>query len=200
MTTMIKEGDKVDEKLTILIVFVQSGGVLAPLAFIAFHIIRQFLFIPVSVVLIAGGVLFGTILGTIYSFIGLTIVSILFYFTIRKFPTFYEKLTNLKNKTFGPHRNLTVPQITVIRLIPFVHYHLMNFCLLERDWKFKQYFKGVLFTNIPLVLIYTNFGEFIRTFTLTNVIIILVILSIVVYILREKIVIVKWKQFFNETA
>jgi uncharacterized membrane protein YdjX (TVP38/TMEM64 family) len=79
----------VDEQLTMVFVFVESVGILAPLAFIFFHLVRQFLFLPVAIICIAGGVLFGTVLGTIYSFIGLMLVSMTFYFVINKMPKTY---------------------------------------------------------------------------------------------------------------
>ncbi|MDE5052299.1 hypothetical protein NDK25_07960 [Niallia taxi] len=53
-----------------LFVMVEIGGVLAPIAMILFHTLRQVLFIPPVLVCIAGGVLFGVTFGTIYSVIG----------------------------------------------------------------------------------------------------------------------------------
>ena len=66
-----------NEDLSLLLIMVEAGGIFAPVAFILFHLLRSFLFIPVSIVVIAGGVLFGTVWGTIYSVIGLMGVSIL---------------------------------------------------------------------------------------------------------------------------
>ena len=56
-----------DEGLSILFVMVEVGGIWAPIVFIFFHIFRQFLFIPVSLVCMAGGILFGSVFGTIFS-------------------------------------------------------------------------------------------------------------------------------------
>ena len=47
--------ESMNEKLTLLMSYVQSGSVFAPLIFITFHLLRQFLFIPVIVVCISGG-------------------------------------------------------------------------------------------------------------------------------------------------
>lgn len=189
-----------DERLALLFVLTKSGGVFAPISFILFHVIRQFLFIPVPIVIITGGILFGTIWGTIYSFIGLMIPTLLFYFIIQKLPNTHMKLTKMKDWWFGEYRNLTVPQITVLRLIPFIHYHLMNFCLIERNHRFKAYCKNALITNMPLVLIYTVCGEFIRSFTPTMIVILLFALSILVYVLREKVTIIKWREFFKKVV
>ncbi|MFD2446288.1 TVP38/TMEM64 family protein [Bacillus sp. CGMCC 1.16607] len=186
-----------DEQLKMMFVFVESVGILAPLAFILFHLLRQFLFIPVAVVCIAGGVLFGTVFGTIYSLVGLTMVSVLFYFVVNKMPRTYEKLSKIKGKWFGPYRNLTISQIAILRLIPFIHFHLMNFCLLQRKKSLKEFVWGSLYSNLPLAFFYTIFGQFISRFTPTMILIILFALTMLVYLLREKMSIIKWKEFFK---
>src|SRR5690625_6914111 len=65
------------------IVFVEAGGLFAPLLFISFHLLRPLLFIPVIFICITGGVLFGAVAGSLYSVIGITLSSILFYGMIR---------------------------------------------------------------------------------------------------------------------
>ncbi|HYK74617.1 MAG TPA: VTT domain-containing protein [Pseudoneobacillus sp.] len=189
-----------NEQLSMVFFLVESVGILAPLAFILFHLLRQFLFIPVAVVCISGGVLFGTALGTLYSIIGLMLVSILFYFIVLKMPKTYAKLSKVKEKWFGPYRNLTVGQIAILRLIPFIHFHLMNFCLMQRKKGFKEYVWSSFYSNLPLAFFYTIFGQFISRFTPTMIIVILFALTMLVYLLREKIAIIKWKEFFKEST
>lgn len=196
----VKEGDRMDEQLQLMFIFVESVGILAPLAFIFFHLLRQFLFIPVAVVCVAGGVLFGTVLGTVYSLLGLMMVSILFFFVVNRMPKTYEKLAKIKEKWFGPYRNLTVSQIAILRLIPFVHFHLMNFCLLQRKKSFKEYVWGSFYSNLPLAFFYTIFGQFLSRFTPTMILVILFALTVLVYLLREKMAVIKWGEFFKATA
>lgn len=192
-----EEGDCVDESLSLLFVMIELGGWLAPVAFILFHLIRQFLFIPVPVVCMAGGVLFGTLWGTLYSMMGLIVVSFLFFVLIKRMPNTYNRLSAIRKRWFGEYRNLTIGQIAVLRLIPFVHYQLLNFCLLERNKDLKGFMKGSWLTNIPLAFFYTVFGEFISSFTPTMIIIILFALTVLVYLLREKMTVIKWKEFFK---
>ncbi|WP_400242723.1 TVP38/TMEM64 family protein [Niallia sp. JL1B1071] len=187
-----------EEQLSVLFVMVEVSGILAPIIFILFHTLRQFLFIPPILVCIAGGVLFGVTLGTIYSIIGLTINCLIFYVVIHRMPKTHRKLSNLKKRWFGEYRNLTLGQITVLRLIPVFHYHLLNFCLLEKRKSLKEYGKSSFLSNIPLAFFYTIFGQFISQFSLTMVVIIMFALAILVYILREKITIIKWREFFKE--
>lgn len=187
-----------NEQLLIMLTFVQGTGTLAPVIFIFFHVIRQFIFIPVIMVCIAGGILFGSVLGTLFSMTGLLILSALFYFCIRKMPSTHEKLLKIKNKWFGRYAKMTVGQIAILRLIPFFHYHLLNLCLLERRPDFKGFMKGAFATNLPLAFFYTVFGEFITHFTPTISVIILLALLLLVYILREKMSTVAWNEFFSQ--
>lgn len=188
-----------DEELALLLVMFQAGGVFTPIIFVFFHSLRQFLFIPVVIICIAGGILFGTVAGTVYSLIGLMISSLLFFALVSKFPRTQEKLSSIRKKWFGEYRNLTVSQISILRLVPFVHYQLLNFCLMERHRGFKEYSKAAFITNLPLAFFYTVFGQFISQFTPTMIVIILFSLSILVYVLREKMTIIKWRDFFKET-
>jgi uncharacterized membrane protein YdjX (TVP38/TMEM64 family) len=186
-----------NEDLSLLLIMVEAGGIIAPLAFVVFHLLRSFLFIPVSVVVVAGGVLFGTLWGTIYSVIGLMGVSVFFYVFIDRMPKTQERMIKIKNRWFGEYRNLTVGQIAILRLIPFVHYHLLSFCLKQRKPKFKEYMNASLVTNIPIALFFTIFGEYISTFTPSVIVMILIGLTCLVYLLREKKNVIKWKDFFK---
>jgi uncharacterized membrane protein YdjX (TVP38/TMEM64 family) len=194
----VKEGGIMDEQLTMVFILVESVGILAPLAFIFFHLLRQFLFLPVAIVCIAGGVLFGTVLGTIYSIIGLMLVSVIFYLVVNRMPKTLEKLYRIKIKWFGEYRNLTVSQIAILRLIPFIHFHLMNFCLMQRKKSFKEYVWGSFYSNLPLAFFYTIFGQFISRFTPTMILVILFALTVLVYLLREKIAVIQWGEFFKK--
>ncbi|MFC8574687.1 TVP38/TMEM64 family protein, partial [Heyndrickxia sporothermodurans] len=97
-----------NEQLLMLFSFVEGSAVLAPFMFILFHVLRQFLFIPVAVVCMAGGILFGSLLGIIYSLAGLMLLSVLFYGCIKKMPKTYEKLLKIKLKCFGQYAKLTI--------------------------------------------------------------------------------------------
>src|SRR3954470_2222741 len=175
-----------DEGLSILFVMVEVGGIWAPIVFIFFHIFRQFLFIPVSLVCMAGGILFGSVFGTIFSLFGLLLSSILFYFVIGKLPKTHEKLSRLRKKWFGEFRHITVTQSAILRLIPFIHFHLLNFCLIEKNREFKPYLKNSLLSNLPLAIAYSVFGEFISRFTPLFMAFILLLLMMLAYFFREK--------------
>lgn len=186
-----------NDQLAVLFVMIETAGFLAPIAFILFHVLRQFLFIPVALVCIAGGVVFGSFWGIVFSIVGLMLSNILFFFLINKLPKMHNKLSRLKKRWFGEYRNLTVGQITVLRLIPFVHYHLLNFCLIERSKSFTDYIKCSWLTTFPLAVFYTVFGEFISRFSTSMILLIIFSLAILVFVLREKVTVIKWREFFK---
>jgi uncharacterized membrane protein YdjX (TVP38/TMEM64 family) len=188
-----------NEDMSLLFVLIEAGGLFAPPAFILFHLLRSFLFIPVPVVLISGGVLFGTLWGTIYSIIGLMGVSLFFYAFIDRMPKTQDRLIKIKVRWFGEYRNLTVGQIAILRLIPFVHYHLLSFCLKQKTPLLKDYIKASVLTNVPIAIFYTSFGEYISYFTPSFIVLILLILTALVYLLREKQNAIKWREFFKAT-
>lgn len=189
-----------DETMSILFVFVESTGYLAPFVFILLHLLRSFFFIPVAVICIVGGILFGSVFGTLYSLIGLTFVSISFYIVFKKMPSTFKRVIVLKEKWLGSSVNFTIGQIAILRLIPFINFHLLSLCLVEVTRNFRQYVKNSFTTNIPVALFYTVFGQFIREFSTTIIMMILLALTLLFYLLREKQVIIKWDVFFKGKA
>ncbi|WP_306475350.1 TVP38/TMEM64 family protein [Fredinandcohnia onubensis] len=189
-----------DETMTLLFVFIESTGLLAPIIFIGMHLIRPFFFIPVPVICIVGGILFGSVFGTIYSILGLTMLSILFYFLYSQVPRLAKKINNLKQKWLGERVNFTIGQIAILRLIPFINFHLLSLCIKDVTRNFREYAKGSFYTNIPVALLYTVFGQFIREFSTTVILAILLALTLLFYLLREKQVIIKWHEFFKPKA
>ncbi len=175
---------------------IETTGFFAPIVFILFHLIRQFLLIPVAVVCVVGGILFGGVFGTIYSIVGLTGSSILFYFLPKLFPSFYQKLVKMKEKYIGMYTTFSIGQIIVLRLIPFMNFSLICLCILEKTKSFRRYVKISFLTHIPSCICFTFLGVSLQS--LSPVILggIVIILFVLVYLLREKKAFIKWEEFF----
>lgn len=137
---------------------IEELGWLAPPLFILLHLVRPFLFLPVIVVCIAGGVLFGFVQGAIYNYIGLALMNYFFYLLIRKFPRFEKRVRALKNKVL-PDKTISVGQVMILRIMPFIHFHLLSLYLIEMTKDFKQYMYYALIGVILPSIIYTAFGE-----------------------------------------
>src|SRR5699024_2431042 len=109
--------------------------------------------------------IFGTAAGTIYSIIGITLSSIFFYGIIHWIPKSYHKLTKFSEKWLGKQLILTPSHIALLRLVPFIHFHLLSLYLIEISNGFKDYTKASLLTNIPLAVVYTSFGQHLSGFS-----------------------------------
>lgn len=177
--------------------FIETGGLFAPLLFITFHLLRPFLFLPVIFICISGGILFGAVAGTFYSLIGITLSSIVFYGMIRWMPKTFKKLVTLKNKLVGKQPQITTPQITLLRLIPFVHFHLLSLCLIEISAGFRDYTRSSLISSIPFALIYTSIGKSLSNLSPVVLVMLLVILCGLIYLIRKKEMTIKWQDFFQ---
>lgn len=185
---------------SMLLIIVESGGWYAPVVFILFHVFRQFVFVPPAVVCIAGGLLFGVIQGIIYSLIGLTGASILFYLLMRQIPEMMNKLSRLKKRLVGRFRDLTVAQVALLRLVPVIHYQLLSFCLYERKSSFKDFLFASFLANIPFVIFYTICGEYVGEFDSITGSFLITLFLLLAYMLREKITFIKWREFFDTTT
>ncbi|MFC0557887.1 TVP38/TMEM64 family protein [Halalkalibacter alkalisediminis] len=177
--------------------FIEQSGWLAPLFFVLLHVFRQILFIPVLVICLLGGYLFGTLYGSIYSMIGLTSVSIVFYGLIHILPSMREKLTKLKKRFLKGKHQLTVPQMMIMRLMPFVHFHLISLYLIESTKDLKTYSKYSFLVSIPPALVYTAFGDMIHELPLAGTLIFALFLAILFLFFRKKRTNISWNDFFS---
>lgn len=187
----------VDQVSAIFVDVLQTSGIFAPLAFIFLHLMRQFIFVPVSLICILGGVFFGTVFGTVYSLVGLTLASVSFYVLFSQMPGFFQKISRLKKKWLGKGNRFSVGQMAILRLIPIVQFHLISLCLIEVTSSFKEYTKASLLANIPLAFVYTFFGQWLGRLSVQWMVLILSGLIILFYLLRKKQWVIKWDEFFE---
>lgn len=179
-----------------ILTFVENGGLFAPILFIGFHLLRPLLFIPVIFICVSGGILFGTLAGTIYSLIGITLSSLLFYYIVPVAPNTFKKLIHLRKRLMND-LELTPYQIAFLRLIPFIHFHLLSLCLLEMSTNFKEYAKFSIFSNIPIAFVYTMVGQWVSTLSVTYMLLCLMMFGLFIIHFRRKENIVKWREFFQ---
>ncbi|MYL34168.1 TVP38/TMEM64 family protein [Pontibacillus yanchengensis] len=175
---------------------VEASGLFAPLLFISFHLLRPLFFLPVAFICVSGGVLFGAITGSVYSIVGVTLSSLLFYKLSEWMPKTLKKLVVLKKKFFGKHSSFSTGQIALLRLVPFIHFHLISLCIIEMSGTFKEYMKTSFYSNIPLAVVYTSIGQWISSLSPFLMGAILLLLLPLFYLLRRKEVSIKWHDFF----
>ncbi|WP_070121830.1 TVP38/TMEM64 family protein [Bacillus marinisedimentorum] len=186
-----------EQTTVMLAAIVKTTGLFAPALFIILHILRPFLFIPVAAVCVAGGVLFGPLAGAVYSAIGISFVSFSFYYLGSMFPKMFERLSALKQKWFGRRGQFSAGQITILRLLPFMHFHLLSLCIMESTKNFKDYMKTSIFANIPLAVVYTAFGGMIEKMAIGPAVLFAAVLAALFYVFRTKNTVFKWDEFFE---
>jgi uncharacterized membrane protein YdjX (TVP38/TMEM64 family) len=189
-----------NQSMTMLFTFLEGSGLWAPMIFLLFHCIRQFLFIPVAVLCMVGGILFGAVLGAVYSLLGLTMSCIVFYFLYQSMPKTFGKIQRMKEKWLGDRILFTPGQISILRCIPFMQYNLLSLILLERKKNIFSFTKQSLLTNIPVAILYTIFGQSISHLSPYVIVTILFSMTILFYLLREKQMNIKWREFFAEKS
>jgi len=180
-----------------IMMFIETSGFYAPLLFIIFHLLRPVFFLPVFILCIFGGLAFGTVTGSIYSLIGMTLSSMAFYGLFKAVPKLSYKLIQLKTKLIGKHTKLTAMQIALLRLIPFMHFQLLSLCMLEISEGFKDYMKLTVLSMIPISIFYTMLGGWIAHLSPAAILVFLILLILGVYICRRKVAIIKWDEFFG---
>lgn len=177
--------------------FIEQSGWLAPVFFILLHVLRQLFFIPVLLICLVGGYLFGTFYGSLYSMIGLTAVSLVFYGLVHLFPGMRIKLTALKKRYLKGHHRLTLPQMMVMRLMPVVHFHLVSLYLMETTNDVKSYVQKSFLVSIPPAIVYTAFGDMIHELPLAGTAIFALFLTLLFLFFRKKRTNIRWEEFFQ---
>ncbi|WP_173915882.1 TVP38/TMEM64 family protein [Halobacillus sp. Marseille-Q1614] len=180
-----------------LLTWIEHQGYWAPLLFIVIHLLRPFLFLPVILLCIAGGVLFGPVAGTAYSVVGTVLSSILFYRMTHLVPSGFKRLQEMYKKWTKRKSQLTVKQVAILRLIPFIHFHFLSYCLIQITADFKDYTKSSLVTNFPLAFIYTSMGQWITLFSLPVMLFASSLLLLLCFIVRKKSEVFLWNDFFQ---
>jgi len=179
---------------------IQLSGFWGPMLFIFLHIIRPILFLPVIFVCLLGTIVFGSIASPIYSLIGMTLSCLIFYSMGKTFPKTFQKVAKLKDNVFGNRLQFTAFQIACLRLIPFIHFHLLTYCLYEMTVNFKEYVRMSIFTNIPFVLLYSVVGEWFLQFTYIQMAVFLIFCISLFYMFRKKEWHMSWSDFFKAEA
>lgn len=163
----------------------ESHLLIASFLFILVHVIRPIFFIPVILIIMTGGVIFGFIHGMLLSIIGLMLSSLIFYFLAAKLPWFTTRLIKMKVRLFGEDRHMTKQHIMLLRLVPFIHYHLLSFLIYEQTDDLKQYNHLSLYTALPMAIIYTVIGQSVSQFSPKVMTTFVIIILAVSYILRK---------------
>ncbi|NIP74034.1 MAG: sulfurtransferase [Gammaproteobacteria bacterium] len=111
--------------------WVHGSGAAAPLLFVAIYAVAAVLFLPGSVVTLAGGALFGPVLGTLYNLTGATLGATLAFLLAR-----YLGADWVERKTGGRLKQLKDGVesegwrfVAFVRLVPLFPFNVLNYAL-----------------------------------------------------------------------
>ena len=145
---------------------VEKAGPWAPAAYVGLFALLPAFFFPVAVLALAGGLLFGLGLGSLYTFIGAVINCALMFLLSRYVgraqaervistklsPYWQDKLS----KAGGKEGFLL---LVILRLIPAVPYNLINYTYGLTPMAFRPYMLGSALGIIPGTLVFINIGD-----------------------------------------
>lgn len=142
---------------------VQRIGELGPLAWLAFmalYAVATVLFLPGSVLTLAGGSLFGPVLGTFVNLTGATLGAVLAFLLSR-----YLASDWVEQKTGGRLKQLKEGVeaegwrfVAFVRLVPLFPFNLLNYALGLTRIRFLHYLVATYICMLPGALAYTYLG------------------------------------------
>lgn len=140
--------------------WMQRFGLAGPLVFMAIYALGTVLFLPGSVLTLAGGTLFGPVWGTLYSLTGATAGAALAFLIAR-----YIASAWVQRRAGGRARQLMQGVekegwrfVAFVRLVPLFPFNLLNYALGLTRISLTQYIVASYLFMLPGALAYTYLG------------------------------------------
>ena len=140
--------------------WIQDAGIWAPLLFIAVYAVAAVLFLPGTLLTLAGGALFGPVLGTLYNLTGATIGATLAFLIAR-----YLASDWIAERTGGRLKQLINGVedegwrfVAFTRLVPLFPFNLLNYALGLTRIKLSHYLLATYTCMLPGAMAYTYLG------------------------------------------
>jgi uncharacterized membrane protein YdjX (TVP38/TMEM64 family)/rhodanese-related sulfurtransferase len=141
-------------------VWIKDAGVLAPVVFMLIYALATVLFLPGSVITLAGGALFGPVLGTFYNLTGATLGAALAFLISRYIASDWiadkagGRVKQLINGVEGEGWRF----VAFVRLVPLFPFNLLNYALGLTRIRFWHYLIATYVFMLPGALAYTYLG------------------------------------------
>lgn len=141
--------------------WIESFGIWAPLVYIAVYTVRPLIFFPASLLSLAGGLIFGVWLGTLYTVIGAVSGAMLSYAVARA----------LGNKIIKKERDGNAVKIQrqmeqngflyvlIFRLIPVINFDLISYLAAFAKVRFGSFALATLIGILPGTFAYNFLGS-----------------------------------------
>lgn len=141
--------------------YLNSFGVLSPIVYVILLTLLPLLFFPDSVLVIAGGMIFGLgkgiILTSLGSFLGATVSFYISRVLGQKIVTKLMKGKSVNFEKYSKHSGLFI--ILMLRLIPLFPFKVVSYSAGLSKMKFKDFTIATVIGSIPGIVVYTNLGD-----------------------------------------
>lgn len=143
-----------------LAVWINDAGAAAPLLFMLIYAVATVLFLPGSVITLAGGALFGPVLGTFYNLTGATLGATLAFLVSRYLASDWVaarsggRLKQLINGVEAEGWRF----VAFVRLVPLFPFNLLNYALGLTRIPLLQYVIASYICMLPGAIAYTYLG------------------------------------------
>jgi len=143
-----------------IIDWIDELGWLAPILFLVFYILATIMFLPTMVLTLAGGAIFGPIIGTMLNLIGATCGAAFSFLITRHliYDWFSKKRGEKLNKLIAGVDEKGWMFVAFLRLFPIVPFNIVNYGLGVTGIKFRLYLIITFIFLIPAEIIYTYCG------------------------------------------
>ncbi|MHB1394517.1 MAG: TVP38/TMEM64 family protein [Clostridia bacterium] len=150
---------------------IESLGGMAPVVFILMCAVRGVVFIPCGLLSALGGLLFGPLLGTIFTLIGLTVGSAITFYLARSLgKSWAEKTLGHKYDRYeGYISKDSFYSIFIMRVVPILPFDVVSCMAGMSRARVDKYILATLIGSLPGVFIYVFFGDSLRGLSLRRV-------------------------------
>ena len=140
--------------------WIHEAGAVAPLLFMLIYALAAVLFLPGSVLTLAGGALFGPVLGTFYNLTGATLGATLAFLIARYLASDWvaRKAGGRVKQLINGVENEGWRFVAFVRLVPLFPFNLLNYALGLTRLKFSHYLTATYVFMLPGAIAYTYLG------------------------------------------
>ena len=145
---------------TALETWVRDAGPVAPLLFMLVYAVAAVLFLPGSVITLAGGALFGPVWGTIYNLMGATLGATLAFLVARYLASDWvaEKAGGRVKQLINGVEGEGWRFVAFVRLVPLFPFNLLNYALGLTRLGLLPYILATYIFMLPGAIAYTYLG------------------------------------------
>jgi uncharacterized membrane protein YdjX (TVP38/TMEM64 family) len=140
--------------------WIQDAGIWAPLLFMAVYAVAAVLFLPGTLLTLAGGALFGPVLGTLYNLTGATIGATLAFLIARYLASGWvaDKAGGRIKQLINGVEDEGWRFVAFTRLVPLFPFNLLNYALGLTRIKLSHYLLATYSCMLPGAMAYSYLG------------------------------------------